>query len=142
MQSKPMFQSFDSISDPAQAGPRLQRLRAAMAHLQLDGMLVPRSDEHQGEYVPACAERLKWLTGFTGSAGVVLVLKEQAVLFVDGRYTLQARHQVDPEVFAIENLIGNPPPEWLMENVPAGTRIGLDPWLHTISEVAALRKAG
>jgi Xaa-Pro aminopeptidase len=137
-----MFQTFDETNDPSHGASRVASLRTWLDEAGLDGFLVPRADEHQGEYVPACAERLKWLTGFTGSAGVVLVLKEQAVLFVDGRYTLQARHQVDPEVFAIENLIGNPPPEWLMENVPAGTRIGLDPWLHTISEVAALRKAG
>ncbi|MCT8996889.1 aminopeptidase P family protein [Chelativorans intermedius] len=136
-----MFQSFESTADPAQAAPRMARLRALMAEAGLDGVLVPRSDEHQGEYVPPCAERLAWLTGFTGSAGMALVLRDKALLFVDGRYTLQARVQTDPALFEIESLIDNPPRAWMKANLSRGARIGFDPWLHTVGEIRALREA-
>src|SRR5690606_33611182 len=112
-----------------------------LAALDLHGFLVPRADEHQGEYVAPRAERLKWLTGFSGSAGVVLVLRDQAILFVDGRYTLQARHQTDPALFTIDSLVDNPPREWIARNLAKGSRIGFDPWLHTIGEARALREA-
>lgn len=136
-----MFQSFDSAADPSQAVPRVRRLRDEMAGMELDGFLVPRADEHQGEYVPASAERLSWLTGFTGSAGVALILRSRAILFVDGRYTLQARGQTDPDLFEIESLVENPPHRWMADNLSKGARIGFDPWLHTIGEVRTLRKA-
>jgi Xaa-Pro aminopeptidase len=136
-----MFQTFDEESDPTLGAGRVAQLREWLAAGDLDGFIVPRSDEHQGEYVAARSERLKWLTGFTGSAGVAIVLGSRAVLFVDGRYTLQARQQVDPAVFSIESLIANPPPDWLKENAGKGLRLGFDPWLHTISEVKALRSA-
>jgi Xaa-Pro aminopeptidase len=122
------------------------RLRARMAQAGLDGFLVPRADEHQGEYVPERAERLRWLTGFTGSAGAALVMADRALLFVDGRYTLQAAVQVDSSTFTIESLIDNPPAKWLAAHAGAGAAIGYDPWLHTIAEAeglrAALEKAG
>ncbi|MDN2567539.1 aminopeptidase P family protein [Aquibium sp. A9E412] len=136
-----MFQSFDTPSEPAQAAPRIARLRAWLAAEGLDGFLVPRADEHQGEYVPARAERLRWLTGFSGSAGVALVLADGAHLFVDGRYTLQARQQTDPAVFSVESLIDKPPRVWLAENAAPGARIGFDPWLHTVAEAGRLRAA-
>lgn len=136
----PMFQTFDVSSDPSQAAPRVARLREEMAALGLDGLLVPRSDEHQGEYVPACAERLRWLTGFTGSAGAALILASRAVLFVDSRYTLQAREQTDPGIFEIAHVPETPPREWIRENLAEGARIGLDPWLHTIGDVRSLRE--
>ena len=136
-----MFQTFDDVSDPTLGAGRVRQLRDWLAARNLDGFIVPRADEHQGEYVAERSERLKWLTGFTGSAGVAMVLASRAVLFVDGRYTLQARHQVDPDVFTIDGLVTNPPPEWLKENVGKGLRLGFDPWLHTISEVKALTSA-
>ncbi|WP_173932090.1 aminopeptidase P family protein [Chelativorans sp. Marseille-P2723] len=136
-----MFQSFDSIADPAQAGPRLARLREVMDAVGVDGFLVPRADEHQGEYVAPCSERLAWLTGFTGSAGIALIMRDRAVLFVDGRYTLQAREQTDPAFIEIEHLIDNPPREWIRKNLAAGTRLGFDPWLHTIGELNGFRGA-
>ena len=136
-----MFQTFDEVSDPTLGAGRVAQLREWLASKGLDGFIVPRSDEHQGEYVAERSERLKWLTGFTGSAGVAIILSSRAVLFVDGRYTLQARQQVDPAVFGIESLITNPPPDWLKENAGKGLRLGFDPWLHTISEVKALRAA-
>jgi Xaa-Pro aminopeptidase len=136
-----MFQSFDVKSDPSQGPDRVARLREWLEKEGLDGFLVPRADEHQGEYVAASSERLAWLTGFTGSAGAALILKGKALLFVDGRYTLQARHQTDPSTFSIESLIDSPPDKWLAANLAKGGRIGFDPWLHTISEAEKLRAA-
>ncbi len=136
-----MFQTFDSAGDPSVGKPRVEKLRRWLAENGLDGFMVPRADEHQGEYVPARAARLKWLTGFSGSAGVAIVLKKRAFVFVDGRYQLQVRAEVDLSVFAIESLVDNPPPSWLKDNVGKGTRLGFDPWLHTIAEVKALKAA-
>lgn len=136
-----MFQSYVTVADPAQGIERTARLRAEMEARGLDGFLVPRADEHQGEYVARRSERLQWLTGFTGSAGAALILRDRALLFVDGRYTLQARNQADPGTFAIESLIDNPPASWLRDNAARGWRIGFDPWLHTIADARALRAA-
>lgn len=136
-----MFQSFDVKSDPSQGASRVADLRNWLAAHDVDGFLVPRADEHQGEYVAPRSERLQWLTGFTGSAGAALVLRDQALVFVDGRYTLQVRQQTDPDVFTIENLVETPPAKWLGKNAASGARIGFDPWLHTTGEAAALRKA-
>ena len=83
---------------------------------------MPRADRHQNEYVPACEERLAWLTGFTGSAGAAIVLMDRAVLFVDGRYTLQVREQVDLALFTIEHLVEMPPSRWIEKNLAAGRR--------------------
>src|SRR5258708_37918973 len=98
----------------------------------LTGLIVPHSDRQQNEYVPACEARLAWLTGFTGSAGVAIMLAERAVLFVDGRYTLQAREQVDTSLFEIVHLVETPPDQWIEANLTAGDRLGYDPWLHTV----------
>ncbi|MFC3208441.1 aminopeptidase P family protein [Aquamicrobium soli] len=136
-----MFQTFDSAGDPSVGKPRVAKLREWLAGQGLDGFIVPRADEHQGEYVPARAARLKWLTGFSGSAGVAIVLKDRAFVFVDGRYALQVRKEVDLDVFAIESLVDNPPSSWIRENLVRGTRLGFDPWLHTLSEARALKAA-
>jgi len=136
-----MFQSFDTVADPGQGIARVARLREWMAANGLDGVLVPRADEHQGEYVAPRAERLQWLTGFTGSAGAALILADSAHIFVDGRYTLQVRAQVDPATFTVESLVETPPAKWLAANAAEGVRIGIDPWLHTIAEARALRAA-
>ena len=136
-----MFQTFDTEGDRTQGKERVARLREWLAAHDLTGFIVPRADEHQGEYVAARSERLKWLTGFSGSAGVAIVLENRAYIFVDGRYTLQVRDQVDLDIFSIESLIENPPPAWLEDNVGKGARIGFDPWLHTISDVKALTAA-
>lgn len=135
------FQSFHDEADPAQGPPRLAALRAELKRRNLDGFVVPRADEHQNEYVPPSAERLQWLTGFTGSAGTAVVLAEEAAIFVDGRYTLQVREQVDAQAFAPHDLVAEPPSAWLGRAARAGQRIGYDPWLHTPGQVAALRKA-
>src|SRR5882672_423599 len=103
------FQSFADTTEPSQGAPRLAALRAELKRRGLEGFIVPRSDEHQGEYVPPRAERLSWLTGFTGSAGVAVVLAERAALFVDGRYTLQAPAQIDGASFEVRHLVEQPP---------------------------------
>ena len=135
------FQSFEDKAERAASGPRVAALRTELARRGLTGFIVPRSDRHQNEYVPACEQRLAWLTGFTGSAGVAIVLMQRAVLFVDGRYTLQVRDQVDTSIFAIEHLIEMPPDRWIGENLTADDRLGYDPWLHTVEAVERLEKA-
>ncbi|TIW34463.1 MAG: aminopeptidase P family protein [Mesorhizobium sp.] len=134
-----MFQTFDSAGDPSVGKPRVALLRQWLAENKLDGFIVPRADEHQGEYVADRSARLKWLTGFSGSAGVAIVLSDRAFVFVDGRYTLQVRSEVDLDIFTIESLIDNPPAAWIKDNLGKGARLGFDPWLHTLSEVKALR---
>jgi Xaa-Pro aminopeptidase len=135
------FQSFKDNAERAASGPRVAALRTELARRGLTGFIVPRSDRYQNEYVPACEQRLAWLTGFTGSAGVAIVLMHRAVLFVDGRYTLQVRDQVDTSIFAIEHLIEMPPDRWIGENLTADDRLGYDPWLHTVEAVERLEKA-
>ncbi|MEA2841512.1 MAG: Xaa-Pro aminopeptidase, partial [Methylobacteriaceae bacterium] len=133
------FQSFDVQSDRAQSKPRLAALRAELKRGNLDGFIIPRADEHQNEYVPKCAERLAWLTGFTGSAGLAVVLSDKAAIFVDGRYTLQARNEVDPELFAVIDIGRTPPSSWLGEQALEGGRVGYDPWVHTPTQADAYR---
>jgi len=135
-----MLQSFKVMSNPDDARPRLAKLRAEMVKLGLDGFLVPRADEHQGEYVSQRAQRLGWLTGFTGSAGQALILANQAFIFVDGRYTLQVRQQTDAQLFDYHDLMPDGVGQWLARQA-AGLKIGFDPWLHTIAEMNRLRHA-
>lgn len=136
-----MFQTFEASGDPSKGAERVGRLREWLAAHDLDGFIVPRSDEHQGEYVAPGSERLRWLTGFAGSAGVAVILRDRAPIFVDGRYTLQVRDQVDLSIFTPESLVETPPPAWIGRNVGKGARIGFDPWLHTIGDAKALREA-
>ena len=125
---------------------RLKALRSELKRLGLDGVVVPRADEHQGEYLPPCSERLAWLTGFTGSAGFAAVLAERAALFTDGRYTLQARAETNDADYLLRHQTDAPLTPWLTEALPAGGGIGYDPWLHTTSWVektrAELKRAG
>ncbi len=135
------FQTFEDTSERAASAERVAALRARLAGQGLDGFLVPRADCQQNEYLPARHERLAWLTGFTGSAGFAIVLAEQAVIFVDGRYTVQADAQVDKAVFAIEHLVDAPASQWLEQHVKEGAKIGYDPWLHTTESADRFRKA-
>ncbi|ABM45265.1 aminopeptidase P family protein [Bartonella bacilliformis] len=135
-----MYQSFEAITNPTYAAERISALRIQLNHFGLDGFLVPRTDEHQGEYIPLHAQRLSWLTGFTGSAGIALILKNKAIIFTDGRYTLQVRQQTDPHIFDYEDLTTCSPSQWLEKNGQK-LSIGFDPWLHTISATATLKKA-
>ena len=135
------FQSFEDNAEAAASGPRVAALRTELARRGLTGFIVPRTDRHQNEYVPASEERLAWLTGFTGSAGTAIVLLERATLLVDGRYTLQARDQVDTSLFTIEHLAETPPNRWVETNLTASDRLGYDPWLHTVEGAERLGKA-
>jgi Xaa-Pro aminopeptidase len=119
---------------------RLPALRDQLKRQELDGFLVPLHDEHQGEWIPPHARRLTWLTGFTGSAGIAVVLADKAAIFVDGRYTLQVRQQVDVGTFAPQHLVDEPPTRWIAANLGTG-RLGYDPWLHTPAEVDRFAKA-
>ncbi len=130
-----LFQSFTETADPSKGAERVRQLRAHLVQQNLDGFIIPRADEHQNEYVPACAERLAWLTGFTGSAGLAIVLKDKAAVFVDGRYTLQVCDQVDTKVFAPIALAECSPEQWITHNLNSGARLGYDPWLTTQAQM-------
>ena len=135
------FQSFEDLADPSQGTERIPLLRAELARRGLDGFVVPRADEHQSEYVPANAERLSWLTGFTGSAGTAVILADKAALVVDGRYTLQAASQVDTSLIEIVPLAETSAEAWIEASIGQGKVLGYDPWLHTAKGVEALAKA-
>jgi Xaa-Pro aminopeptidase len=136
-----MYQNFEDVGGPAHGARRVRLLRERLKALGLAGFLVPRSDEYQSEYVPANAERLLWLTGFSGSWGLAAVLMDKAALFVDGRYTLQAAAQTDPAVFEIVKITDTKPSDWLCANLGEGDRLGYDPRLHTVAEIKGLTKA-
>ena len=140
------FQSFADVADRAHCRERLALLRNALAEQDLAGFIVPRADEHQSEYVPAKAERLSWLTGFTGSAGTAVILADRAALMVDGRYALQAPEQVDTDVITPVPLAETSVESWIEQNLGSGT-LGYDPFLHTAGgvkklEAAALKAGG
>src|SRR4051812_1814827 len=135
------FQTFEDSEERGASAGRLAALRAELRRQNLDGFIVPRADRHQNEYVPPSEERLVWLTGFNGSAGAAIVLGDRAVIFVDGRYQLQVRDQIDTALFAVEHLVENPPDKWLAANLPAGSQLGYDPWLHTADGAEKLAKA-
>jgi Xaa-Pro aminopeptidase len=135
------FQSFDNPPDPGHGAPRITALRAELAERGLAGFIVPRADEHQSEYVPKSAERLAWLTGFTGSAGTAVILLDKAALVVDGRYTLQAAEQVDTALIAPVQMTEATVDAWIEANLPHGATLGYDPWLHTPENVKKLQKA-
>ncbi|MFK4489033.1 aminopeptidase P family protein [Bradyrhizobium sp. USDA 336] len=140
------FQTFEEPEAGVALAARLAALREELARRKLTGFVVPRADQQQNEYVPPSEERLAWLTGFTGSAGLAVVLPQEAALFVDGRYTLQAAKQVDAKAWVVESLIDPPPESWVAAHLKAGDRLGFDPWLHTFSAAerlsAACAKAG
>jgi len=146
-----MFQSYDLENNPDAARGRLAALRRLMAERGCDAFLVPHSDEYMSEYLPPCAKRLEWLTGFSGSAGFAIILAQQAVLFTDGRYHLQVRQQTDPVLFHYADLISAPPAAWLRAYAQArkaegalpagGLKIAYDPRLHSLIEADALRAA-
>ncbi|VTZ28363.1 Peptidase M24 [Methylocella tundrae] len=136
-----LFQSFEDQADASQTSARVAALRAQLRRLGLDGFIVPRADRHQNEYVDSSEERLAWLSGFTGSAGLAVVLRDRAAVFVDGRYTLAVMDQVDLSVFEPVALAKATPSAWLEENLRRGSRIGYDPWLHTPGQVERFAKA-
>jgi Xaa-Pro aminopeptidase len=135
------FQTFDDSTSPDQGPERISRLRAELARRGFSGFIVPRADEHQGEYVPKNAERLAWLTGFTGSAGTAVILLDKAALVIDGRYTIQAAEQVDVSVLTPVPLAETSPEDWIAANLPVGGLLAYDPWLHTNDGLKRLEKA-
>ena len=135
-----MRQTFDESTDPSFGPKHVPLIRAAMAAQGLDGFLVPHEDEHQNEYLPAANDRLAWASGFTGSAGAGVILKDRAAVFVDGRYTLQVRDQVDQGVFEIRDLVEGGVPAYL-ETADKGAVIGYDARLHSPSALEGLKAA-
>lgn len=136
-----MFQSFDDISEGHLSPERVTRLREELERRNLDGFIIPRQDEFQGEYVAPYAERLRWLTGFAGSWGLAILMRDKGAIFVDGRYTIQVRKQVDTTLFTPRHLVEEPPTEWLEKELKAGQVLGYDPWLMTADQVARFSKA-
>lgn len=134
-----MFQTFDKSASSDTAAGRVRALRALLNQRAFDALIVPRADEHQGEYVPPSAERLAWLTGFTGSAGLAVVARRSAALFVDGRYTVQARAEVDSDIFELPDLPRNRMSEWLIPKLGKAAVVGFNPWLHTVNEIESWR---
>jgi Xaa-Pro aminopeptidase len=140
------FQTFEEPESGVALAARLSAFREELARRRLTGFVIPRADQQQNEYVAPSEERLAWLTGFTGSAGMAIVLTQEAAVFVDGRYTLQAAKQVDRKAWNVEPLADPPPESWLGKHLIAGDRLGFDPWLHTSAAAerlaAACAKAG
>lgn len=134
-----MLQSFESAASPEQGPPRLAALRAKLTERGLQGLIIPRSDVHQGEYVAARDERLQWLTGFTGSAGFCVVLSAVAGVFIDGRYRTQVKAQVDLEAFTPVPWPEVKPGEWIRSHVQKAV-VCYDPWLHCYDEIWKLEK--
>jgi Xaa-Pro aminopeptidase len=135
------FQTFNDTSDRAAVAGRTAALRAELAKRGLDGLVIPHADRQQNEYLPACEERLAWLTGFTGSAGRAIVLKDRAALFVDGRYTLQGSEQTDTDVFSVVLISDQTPEAWIEAEAPSGAKLGYYPWLFRSSEIEAMARA-
>lgn len=136
-----MFQTFDETALTDAIPPRVASLRQALERLKIDAFLVPRGDRHRGEYVAPHDERLKWLTAFSGSAGLAVVAAGKAVLFVDGRYTVQARQQTDTSLFEIRQVPAAKTADWLKDTLEQGQTVGFDPWLHSIDQIERLETA-
>ena len=135
------FQTYDVTGGPDYGRRNLPKLRQALSDQGLDFFLVPHEDEYQNEYLPDCNERLMWISGFTGSAGAAIVGQDQAIMFVDGRYTLQVRQQVDESLFDFTKLEGGGMANWLRENLKTGQIVGFDPRLHSPAGLAKIRSA-
>jgi Xaa-Pro aminopeptidase len=133
--------AFCNAADGFNAKTRIDQLRQYLAAKGIDGFIVPRADEYQGENVPARAERLAWLTGFTGSAGAAVVMHDCAAIFVDGRYTIQVRQQVNRDIYEYRHLVNEPAVGWIYDHIEAGQKLAYDPWLHTVAHAEQLREA-
>lgn len=136
-----MYQSYQDVSEREQSAHRISALRQELAKQDCDGFIIPHADEFQGEYLPAYAERLAWLTGFTGSAGLAIVLQDKAAIFIDGRYTIQVREQTDETIVTAHNIADITPTKWLEENLTPDNRLAFDPWLMTASQTDRFEKA-
>lgn len=136
-----MFQTYDDPGGPQLGRKHLPQLRKALKAAGLDGFITPHEDEWQNEYVPRAYDRLAWLTGFTGSAGAAVVFADEAAVFIDGRYTLQVKAQVDEKLFAYRDLVDGGPAAYIRERAPKGAKIGYDPKLHSPDALDRLRAA-
>jgi len=135
------FQSFDTRGGPGHVAGRVAELREELKCLGVSGFLVPRADEHQNEYVPANAERLLWLTGFSGSAGIAVILADSAALFVDGRYTEQVKSETDRSILEVRHVVDDPPIDWIRQHLKVGDKLGYDPRLLTPDAVARFSRS-
>src|ERR1700688_643289 len=122
------FQTFEEPESGVALTARLSAFREELTRRKLTGFVVPRADQQQNEYVPPSEERLAWLTGFTGSSGLAIVLTQEAAVFVDCRYTLQAAKQVDRKAWSVEPLVDPSPENWLAKHLVAGDCLGFCPW--------------
>ncbi len=136
-----MRQTYDVIGGPDVGRASLPLLRAALKEAGLDGLYIPHDDEYQNEYLPACYERLAWATGFTGSAGAAFVFAKTAIVFVDGRYTLQVKQQLAPKIFEVGDLVDPGPFGWLAKQSMSGWKIGYDPRLVSPDALDRLKDA-
>ena len=136
-----MRQTFEDQADPSFGPKHLPLIRQAMADQGLDGFVAPHEDEHQNEYLPPANDRLAWATGFTGSAGAAVILKDRAAIFVDGRYSLQVRDQVDLGLFEVRDLVDGGVPAYLETALGSGQVVGYDPRLHSPDALERLRRA-
>lgn len=136
-----MFQTYDVRGGADQGRRAIPLIRAQIKAMGLDGLFVPHEDEWQNEYLPACTERLAWSTGFTGSAGAAIIMKDRAILFSDGRYKLQSETQTAPELIERRDLVEAGPVVWLKTEAPAGAKIGYDPRLLAPDMLARLQEA-
>lgn len=134
-------QLVDTLGASKKRSARLKALRNEMSLFDVDGFLIPKADEHQGEYVSQHAERLMWLTGFTGSAGFALVMAKEAAIFIDGRYTIQVQNEVDGSLFEYCHVSNDPAPDWLGMRLEKGMKIAYDPWFHTGPSLHRLKEA-
>ncbi len=131
----------DGIGERDMAVKRIMDLRKYLTRLNLSGFIIPLSDEYQGEYLASHSKRLAWITGFTGSAGMAVILTDNAAIFTDGRYTLQVKEQVDSSIFTKHHIAETSPYTWLQENLKLGMNIGFDPWLHSVDQRSRLEEA-
>jgi len=129
------------MTHATQTRSRLALLRTELKVRKLTAFIVPRQDEFQGEYVASYAERLHWLTGFSGSWGLAIVTLSKAAIFVDGRYTIQVRSQIDTRLITPQHLIDEPPSAWIEKTLKKGDRLGFDPWLVTADQAKRYREA-
>jgi len=137
----PMLQNFEPAADRSYASLHFPLIRAEMKKQQLDGFIIPHDDEYQNEYLPNCAERLMWATGFSGSAGAAIIFHDRATVFTDGRYTLQIQAEVDNDFADYADINKTSIYSWLEEHATKDDRIGYDPMLHTLASLKRLIKA-
>lgn len=135
------FQTYENRGGPTGTSERIQNLRAELKKQNFDGFIIPRADEHLNEYVAANSERLLWLTGFSGSAGIAIILNNSAAIFIDGRYTLQVQSEVDLNLVTPVSIMDTRPKDWLKQQIRKGARIGIDPTLHSVSSFEAFNRA-